>query len=85
MYTVNDKPGVKALVIGNNLRDRRVLIGLNDENPAHHNVYELDLHTNQMRMIFHNQRFPAKFVVDNDLRIKMAVEEAQDGSLVFYK
>uniref|UniRef100_A0A915DQE4 Uncharacterized protein n=1 Tax=Ditylenchus dipsaci TaxID=166011 RepID=A0A915DQE4_9BILA len=58
VYTVSDKPGVKALVIGNNLKDSRVLIGLNDENPAYHNVYELDLYTNQMRMIFHNQRFP---------------------------
>lgn len=73
------------MVLANNLRDRHVLIGLNDKNPAFHNVYELDLYTNQMRMIFHNTRFPAKIVVDNDLRIKMVFEEAPDGSLIFYR
>ncbi|KAI1707818.1 prolyl oligopeptidase family domain-containing protein [Ditylenchus destructor] len=85
VYTVSEKPGVKAIVIGNDLRDRRVLIGLNDENPMFHNVYELDLYTNQMRMVFHNTRFPAKIVLDNNLNIKMVMEEADDGGLVFYR
>nr|CAD2195687.1 unnamed protein product [Meloidogyne enterolobii] len=85
VYTVNEQIGIKALIIGNNLRDHRVLIGLNDENPSFHNIYELDLINNQMRMIFHNQRFPAKIVVDNNLKIRMVVEEALDGSLIYYK
>ncbi|KAL7075175.1 hypothetical protein ACQ4LE_005619 [Meloidogyne hapla] len=85
VYTINEQPGIKALIIGNNLRDQKVLIGLNDENPSFHNVYELDLINNQMRMIFHNQRFPAKIVVDNNLKIRMVVEEALDGSLIYYK
>lgn len=35
--------------------------------------------------VFHNQRFPAKIVVDNNLKIRMVVQEAADGSLIFYK
>ncbi|KAL3100240.1 hypothetical protein niasHT_026157 [Heterodera trifolii] len=85
VYTINEKTGIKAMIVGNNLRDHRVLIGLNDENPAFHNVYELDLINNQMRMVFHNERFPAKIVVDNELKIRMVVQEAMDGSLIFYK
>ena len=60
-------------------------MGLNDENPAFHNVYELDLINNQMRMIFYNKRFPPKIIADNNMRIRMAIEESSDGSLVFYR
>ncbi|KAE9550696.1 hypothetical protein FO519_006097 [Halicephalobus sp. NKZ332] len=81
---ISDKPGVKAVIIANNLRDRRILVGLNDENPAFHNVYEFDLYTNEMQRIFHNKRFPPQIVVDNDLEIRLVVEEGDDGSLIYY-
>uniref|UniRef100_A0A914DNA8 Uncharacterized protein n=1 Tax=Acrobeloides nanus TaxID=290746 RepID=A0A914DNA8_9BILA len=83
-HVISDKPGVKAVVIANNLRDRFVLVGLNDENPAFHNIYEFDLYTNEMRKIFDNKRFPAKIIVDNDLEIRLVVEEGDDGSLIYY-
>lgn len=67
------------------MRDSKVLIGLNDENPAYHNVYELDLISNRLHMIFHNQRFPAKIVLDNSITIRLVVEEAHDGSLIYYR
>ena len=38
-----------------------------------------------MKKIFDNKRFPAKIIVDNDLEIRMVVEEADDGSLVYYR
>lgn len=67
------------MVIDNNLRDSKILIGLNDENPAFHNIYELDLITNEMRMIFHNERFPARITCDNNRRIKLVMEEGENG------
>jgi hypothetical protein len=62
-----------------------MLIGLNDENPMFHNVYEFDLLTNQMQRIFHNERFPSQITVDNDMNIRLVQEEADDGSMVYYK
>ncbi|KAI1701197.1 prolyl oligopeptidase family domain-containing protein [Ditylenchus destructor] len=85
VYTISDKPGIKALIIANNMRDPKILIGLNDENPMFHNVYEFDLLTNQMTRIFHNTRFPAKIMADNSLKIRMVMEEAHDGSLVYFR
>uniref|UniRef100_A0A915DQD3 Prolyl endopeptidase n=1 Tax=Ditylenchus dipsaci TaxID=166011 RepID=A0A915DQD3_9BILA len=85
VYEINEKPGVKALIIANNLRDSKVLIGLNDENPEFHNVYEFDLMTNAMHRIFHNTRFPAKIIVDNNLKIRMVMEENYDGSLIYLR
>uniref|UniRef100_A0AC35GFW9 Peptidase S9 prolyl oligopeptidase catalytic domain-containing protein n=1 Tax=Panagrolaimus sp. PS1159 TaxID=55785 RepID=A0AC35GFW9_9BILA len=84
-HVISDRPGVKAAIIANNLVDRRVLIGLNDENPAYHNVYELDLYTNEMTRIFHNKRFPPQIIVDNDLQIRLVAEEADDGSLIYLR
>lgn len=31
---ISNRPGVKAVILGNNNRDSRILVGLNDENPA---------------------------------------------------
>ncbi|KAI6187832.1 Dipeptidyl peptidase family member 6 [Aphelenchoides besseyi] len=85
VYTICDRPGVKAMIIDNNLRDHRLLIGINDNNPQFHNLYELNLHTNQMHLIFLNERFPAKFTIDNNLNIRLVMEESDDGSIVYYR
>lgn len=67
------------------MRDSKVLIKLNDENLAFHNIYELDLLSNRLHMIFHNLRFPAKVFLDNNITIRMVVEETHDGSLIYYR
>ncbi|CAD5214390.1 unnamed protein product [Bursaphelenchus okinawaensis] len=85
VHTISDRPGVKAMIIDNNLKGDKVLVGLNDENPAFHNVYELNLISNEMRMVFHNERFPAKITVDNEMRIRFVMEEADDGSVVYFR
>uniref|UniRef100_A0A7E4WBH5 Prolyl endopeptidase n=1 Tax=Panagrellus redivivus TaxID=6233 RepID=A0A7E4WBH5_PANRE len=84
-HVISDRPGVKVVIIANNLITPRVLIGLNDENPAFHNVYEFDLLTNEMTRVLHNKRFPPNIVVDNDLQIRLVSEEADDGSLVYLR
>jgi hypothetical protein len=62
-----------------------MLIGLNDESPAFHNIYEFDLFTNQMQRIFHNERFPARITIDNNMNIRLVLEEADDGSMIYYR
>ncbi|PIO67342.1 hypothetical protein TELCIR_10911 [Teladorsagia circumcincta] len=81
---ISDQKGVKAYIIENNLKDSRVLIGLNDENPAYHNVYSFDLLTDSMTLVMKNSRFHG-FIVDNDLNIRLACEEQQDGSLMYIR
>ncbi|VDM61957.1 unnamed protein product [Angiostrongylus costaricensis] len=73
--------GVKAIILGNNLRDSRILVGLNDRNPTFHDVYSFDLLTDSMTLILKNNRFPM-FVIDNDLDIRLAAQEQPDGSLI---
>ncbi|VDL71614.1 unnamed protein product [Nippostrongylus brasiliensis] len=81
---ISDRPGVKALIMGNNLRSSQILVGLNDENPAYHNVYVYDLMTDSMKLLLKNNRFPM-FVADNDLNIRLASEQQPDGSLMYYR
>ncbi|VDN30260.1 unnamed protein product [Cylicostephanus goldi] len=81
---ISNKPGVKAQIFGNNHRSSRILIGLNDQNPSYHNVYIYDLLTDSMTLHVKNDRFPA-FVVDNDMNIRLAVQEQPDGSLMYLR
>ncbi|ETN75960.1 peptidase, S9A/B/C family, catalytic domain protein [Necator americanus] len=81
---ISNRPGVKAIVMGNNHKDSRILIGLNDENPVYHNIYIFDLLTDTMTPHLKNSRFPV-FVVDNDLNVRLAAEEQPDGSLMYYR
>lgn len=68
------------MVIDNNRRDSKVLIALNDENPAFHNIYEFNLITNEMRMVFRNGRFPTTdMTIDNNGRIRLVMEEGENG------
>lgn len=73
------------MIIDNNPYHSKMLIGLNDESPVFHNIYELDLLTNQMIRVFHNERFSSLITVDNDLNIRLTFEEVDGGSVVYYK
>uniref|UniRef100_A0A8L8JTC0 Peptidase_S9 domain-containing protein n=1 Tax=Heligmosomoides polygyrus TaxID=6339 RepID=A0A8L8JTC0_HELPZ len=81
---ISNCPGVKALILGNNLRDARILVGLNDENPAYHNVYSFDLKTDTMTLMVRNRRFGG-FISDNALDTRLATEEQPDGSLMYFR
>ncbi|VDO60437.1 unnamed protein product [Heligmosomoides polygyrus] len=81
---ISNRPGVKAEVYFNNLRDARILVGLNDENPIYHSVYSFDLKTDTMTLLVRNRRFAA-IIPDNALDIRLATEEKPDGSLMYYR
>ncbi|KAI6214455.1 Peptidase-S9 domain-containing protein [Aphelenchoides besseyi] len=38
-----------------------------------------------MHRIFHNSRFPAQIVVDNNQHIRLVMEEGDDGAMVYYR
>ncbi|CAJ0580830.1 unnamed protein product, partial [Mesorhabditis spiculigera] len=84
LVVVSNRPGVKGLIIANNREDRKVLVGMNDASPAYHNIYEFDLYTNQLTLKVRNNRFPM-FVIDNDLRIRLASQQMDDGSMMYYR
>lgn len=73
------------MVIDNNFEKKKMLIGINDGNPMFHHIFEFDLVTNNMRLVMHNDRFPSKMVVDNDMKIRLVMEEADNGSLIYYR
>ncbi|KAE9417262.1 hypothetical protein Angca_005856, partial [Angiostrongylus cantonensis] len=81
---ISNCSGVKAIILGNNLRDSRILVGLNDRNPTLHDIYSFDLLNDSMTLILRNDRFPA-FFVDNDLNIRLASEQQPDGSLMYFR
>ncbi|CAB3403385.1 unnamed protein product [Caenorhabditis bovis] len=83
-HAISENRNVKALIMANDLVSDEVVIGLNDENPALHNVYTFNLRTNEMRLMLRNTRFPV-FVFDTAQNIRLASEEGADGQLVYYK
>ncbi|KAF8358257.1 dpf-6, partial [Pristionchus pacificus] len=81
---ISNTPGIRATVVANNKKKRYVLIGLNDMTPAYHNVYKFDLYTNELSLILTNKRFPV-VITDNDMRIRMAIEEQEDGTTAYFR
>ncbi len=58
-----------------------VLIGLNKDNPALHDVYHLDLATAKLEKIIENPGFLA-WVVDPELKVRGAIAPTPDGGTV---
>src|SRR6185503_3700677 len=58
-----------------------IAVGLNDRDPRHHDVYLIDLATGARTKVFENTKY-AGFVLDEDLKLRLAVEMKDDGSSV---
>lgn len=73
---------VRVLVVGTSTEIQdEVLIGLNDRDPRWHDVHRLNLATGELRLERRNEGY-AGFLADNDLRLRVAVRPAPDGSQV---
>ena len=55
-----------------------ILIGLNDRNPAFHDVYHLNILTGEKKLILQNDAFGG-FIIDDDYRIRLALKMTSDG------
>ena len=73
--------GAKVLVYGvSHRRPNSMLIGLNDRDPALHDVYKLDITTGNRELVMINDLGFVGFVVDEDLRIRLGLRFQEDGS-----
>lgn len=55
-----------------------ILVGLNDRDPQHHDVYRINIATGERRCILQNEEF-AEFVTDDDYTIRFAQRTTPDG------
>lgn len=56
-----------------------ILIGLNDRDPQHHDVYTIDLASGKRTKVLQNDAGYAAFVSDLDLKVRLGVEFTPDG------
>ena len=72
-------PGVQARIVRLSPRHPGlVLVGLNDRDPAWHDLHLLDLSTGERRLVRENPGF-ARFVCDDDLRVLLGERVTDDG------
>ncbi|MGH8774578.1 MAG: prolyl oligopeptidase family serine peptidase [Jiangellaceae bacterium] len=76
--------GVHAMVLGHNRWNRTtMLVGLNADNPALHDVYRFDLDTGAFEKVETNPGY-AGWLIDSDLRIRGGVAMTEDAGAVVY-
>uniref|UniRef100_A0A915ALI3 Peptidase S9 prolyl oligopeptidase catalytic domain-containing protein n=1 Tax=Parascaris univalens TaxID=6257 RepID=A0A915ALI3_PARUN len=81
---ISTRANEDALVVANNLRDPKVIVAVNNEDPAYHNLYELNLYTNELTLILRNHRFSMPYFFDNDLHLRYVSAETSNESLTYY-
>ncbi len=76
-------PGVQArIVLLSPRHPDRVLVGLNDRDPAWHDLHLLDLRTGERRLVLENPGF-ARFVCDDELRVVLGERVTDDGGMAW--
>lgn len=62
----------------------RVLIGLNNRNPAFHDLYAIDLESGALTLLYPNDEWIG-FMVDDDFTVRLGVKMNADGSTDYFK
>jgi dipeptidyl aminopeptidase/acylaminoacyl peptidase len=76
--------GVTAIVLEHNRwHPTTMLVGLNADNPALHDVYRLDLLTRELTKVETNPGY-AGWLIDPDLRVRGGMAMTDDGGAVIY-
>ena len=57
----------------------KAIVGINDRDPALHDVYRLDLATGETELLIKNTANVAGWVADHDGKIRLAVRQTEDG------
>jgi dipeptidyl aminopeptidase/acylaminoacyl peptidase len=72
-------PGVQARIVHLSARHPgQVLVGLNDRDPAWHDLHLLDLRTGDRRLVHENSGF-TRLVCDDELRVRLGERVTDDG------
>ena len=61
-----------------------ILVGLNQRDPRYHDIYRISISTGNRELVQENSGL-ADFVVDDDYRVRLAVNYTPDGGLVLLK
>jgi dipeptidyl aminopeptidase/acylaminoacyl peptidase len=96
IYAVNITTGVKldltpyknvsAQIDGiSNKFPQEILIGLNDRNPEYHDEYLVNITTGERRLVQKNDNRFARFVIDDDLRVRFAANVTSSGDVDYLK
>ncbi|RMD62788.1 MAG: S9 family peptidase [Planctomycetota bacterium] len=77
-------PGVSARIVKRSARKPSVIVvAINSRDPAHHDLYRIDITTGERELLQRNTEGFAAFVVDDDLTVRFAVRfDAQGGQEV---
>ena len=76
-YTPFNNTQVGAVDFSRTLRDR-ALTRLNNRTPAWHDVYEVNFHTGELKLVKQNDSF-INFVADDGLKLRLAIRGRADG------
>ncbi|HYO24605.1 MAG TPA: S9 family peptidase [Lacipirellulaceae bacterium] len=60
-----------------------ILVGLNDRDPQHHDLWRVNLRTGERKLVQHNPGLAA-FMADDDYRVRFAMNYTPAGGMVLY-
>lgn len=85
MLPTGDKLRPTAQIQGvSHLHANEVLIGLNNRNPALHDLYRVNITTGEMKLVAENPGYLG-FVTDDHFAVRFAIRPNQDGSMSLLK
>ncbi|MGY6629392.1 MAG: S9 family peptidase [Wenzhouxiangella sp.] len=77
---LTDLPGVRAMIIAvPESAPDRMLVGLNDRDPALHDVYALSISTGERELLIENDQNVAGWTADLDGNVRLASRQTADG------
>ena len=62
-----------------------ILVGLNDRDPAYHDVYRLNILTGEKTLILQNDRHFSDFIFDDDYNLRFATITTEGGGVEIFK
>lgn len=78
-------PGVRANFIAQSEQHPgKAVIGMNDRDERWHDVYLVDINTGTRSLLLENNGF-AQVIVDNDLQVRLGVQQTQSGGANIFK
>lgn len=74
--------GISAEVVAmSDLHPDQMLVGLNDRDPAAHDLHEIEISTGKRKLVVENDRGIAGWGVDHDLKVRYAVTATPEGGM----
>ncbi len=76
---VTDIDGVRATMVATSFeKPGTILIGLNDREPALHDIYALDLASGERKLVFRNPGY-ASVLADDELEVRLGLQQTAGG------